>query len=110
MLHRGRHRSALRVAEKKSHDDRKQRMDEDRRKGEGVAAGLRFSAAFLAALSCGREPVDFTRQKGWAPISTWPRLCPPTTATVVARQTSACLETSFTAKQQQFLETEDEIV
>lgn len=50
-------------------DDRKQRMDEDW--WEGLQRGeLRLPAAFLAALSGAVEPVDFTRQKGWAPIST----------------------------------------
>lgn len=42
--------------------------------GGGVAVLCSFLGRFL---SCGREPVDFTRQKGWALISTWPRLCPP---------------------------------
>lgn len=82
--------------------------------GGGVAVLCSFLGRFL---SCGREPVDFTRQKGWAPISTWPRLCPPVAPPlrpqrpVVARPNlSACLKTSFRAKQQQqFLETKDEI-
>lgn len=62
--------------------------------GGGVAVLCSFLGRFL---SCGREPVDFTRQKGWAPISTWPRLCPPvlppssTTATCRCSTKLVCL-------------------